>query len=83
MTPLDKIALPVSPRAEMTVSPRAHPPSFSKDSLEQIRRREVNRVLKKMNPSPEEEEAIERFSHMLVAKLLLGPISEAMACVET
>jgi hypothetical protein len=63
------------------VSPRAYPPSFSQDSLEQIRRREVNRILKKMNPSPEEE-AIERCSHLLVAKLLLGPISEAMACVE-
>ena len=36
-----------------------------------------------MNPSPEEEEAIERFSHVLVAKLLLGPISEAMTHAET
>jgi glutamyl-tRNA reductase len=64
------------------VSPRGHHPSFSQDSLEQIRRREVDRILKKMNPAPEEEEAIERFSHLLVARLLLGPISEAMACVE-
>jgi glutamyl-tRNA reductase len=74
--------LPVSPRAETTESPRAHHPSFSQDSLEQIRRREVNRILEKMNASPEEEEVIERFSHLLVAKLLLGPISEAMTCVE-
>jgi hypothetical protein len=36
-----------------------------------------------MNPSPKEEEAIERFSHVLVAKLLLGPISEAMTQAET
>jgi len=31
-----------------------------------------------MNPSPEEQEAIERLSHLLVAKLLLGPISAIM-----
>jgi glutamyl-tRNA reductase len=78
-----KIALPVSSRAETTASSREHRPSFSQASLEQIRRREVTRILKKMNPSPEEEEAIERFSHVLVAKLLLGPISEAMTQAET
>ncbi len=57
---------------------QAHRPSFSRDSAEQIRRREVARILKKMNPTPEEEEAIERLSHLLVAGLPLGPISEAM-----
>jgi hypothetical protein len=35
-----------------------------------------------MNPSPEAEEVIERMSHLLVAKLLLGPISEAMTHAE-
>ena len=75
--------MPVYSRAETTVSPRAHRPSFSQDSLEQIRRREVTRILKKMNPSPDEEETIELFSHLLVARLLLGPISEAMTRAET
>jgi glutamyl-tRNA reductase len=60
------------------VPPRTHRPSFSQDSAEQIRRREVARILKKMNPSHEEQEAIERLSHLLVAKLLLGPISAIM-----
>ena len=46
---------------------------------EQIRRREVSRILEKMDLSPEEEESVERLSHSLVAKLLLGPISEAIA----
>ena len=62
---------------------RAHRPSLNQDSLEQIRCREVTRILKKMNPPPEEAEAIERLSRLLVAKLLLGPISEAMKNAET
>lgn len=70
-----KSALLESFRAGMTVPPRAHRPSFSQDSTEQIRRRELTRTLKKMHPSPEEQEAIERLSHLLVAKLLLGSIS--------
>lgn len=52
------------------------------DSAEQIRHREVSRLLKKLNLSPDEEEAIERLSYSLVARLLLGPISEVMACAE-
>jgi hypothetical protein len=61
---------------------RAHRPSPVQDSVEQIRLREVSRVLEKMDLSPEEEEAIERLSHLLVAKLLLGPISEVMMRAE-
>jgi hypothetical protein len=53
-----------------------------RDSPEQIRRREVSRALKKINLSPEEEEAIERLSRSLVGKLLHGPISRVMACAE-
>ena len=49
------------------------------DLAEQIRHREVSRVLEKMDLSPEEEEAVERLSYSLVAKLLLDPISDAMA----
>lgn len=74
--------MPVSFLAGTTVQPRAHRPSFSEVSAEQIRRREVTRILRKMNPSPEAEEVIERLSHLLVAKLLLGPISEAMTHAE-
>lgn len=70
-------------RSGKIVPPRAHRPSFSQHSLEQIRCREVTRILKKVNPSPEEAEAIERWSRLLVAKLLLGPISEAMTHAET
>lgn len=52
------------------------------DPAEQIRYREVSRALGKMNLSPEEEESIERLSCSLVAKLLLGPISEVMVRAE-
>ena len=52
------------------------------DSAEQIRRHEVSRALKKVDLSPEEEEVIERLSHLLVARLLLDPISEAMSHAE-
>jgi glutamyl-tRNA reductase len=71
--------LPESLRTEATVLPRARRPVLDRDSAEQIRRREVSRILEKMNLSPEEEEAVERLSYSLVAKLLLGPISEIMA----
>jgi len=52
------------------------------DSAEQIRRREVSRVLRKVDLSPEEEEAVERMSRSLVGRLLHGPISRVMACAE-
>jgi hypothetical protein len=53
-----------------------------RDTAEQIRRREVSRVLRKMDLSPDEVEGVERLSCTLVRRILLGPISEAMACVE-
>ena len=52
---------------------------LGRDSAEQIRCREVSRILEKMDLSPEVEASVERLSYSLVAKLLLGPISEAMA----
>ena len=55
---------------------------LGQNSAEQIRRHEVSRALRKVDLSPEEEEAIERLSHSLVAKLLLGPISEVMMRAE-
>ena len=55
------------------------PDLLGRVSAEQLRRREVSRILEKMDLSPEEEEAVERLSYSLVAKVLLGPISEAMA----
>ena len=51
---------------------------LGRNSAEQIRHREVSRVLVKLNLSPEEEESVERLSYSLVARLLLGPISEAI-----
>ena len=51
---------------------------LGQDSAEQIRRHEVSRILERMDLSLEEEEAVEQLSYSLVAKLLLGPISEAM-----
>ena len=54
------------------------PDLLGQKSAEQIRHREVSRVLEKMDLSPEEEEAVERLSYSLVAKILLGPISEAI-----
>jgi hypothetical protein len=52
-----------------------------RDSAEQIRRREVSRVLRKVDLSPEEE-AVERMSRSLVGRLLHGPISRVMAHAE-
>jgi hypothetical protein len=55
------------------------PDPLDQDSAERIRRREVSRILKKGDLSPEVEEAIEQLSFSLVAELLRGPISEIMA----
>ena len=67
----------------MAVPPRARRLDLlGRVPAEQVRRREVSRILRKMDLSPEEEEAIERLSYALVAKLLLGPISEVMARAE-
>lgn len=52
---------------------------LGQDQVEQIRHREVARVLKKMSLSPEEEEAVKRLSHSLVTQLLTGPIAAARA----
>lgn len=52
------------------------------DSVERIRRHEVSRALKKVNPSPEDQEVIDLFSRSLVGRLLHGPISEVLARAE-
>jgi hypothetical protein len=49
---------------------------------EQIRRHEVSRIFEKMVFSPEKKQAIERLSYSLVAKLILGPISEVTVRTE-
>jgi len=54
-----------------------------RNGAEQIRRHELSRALKRMELSPEEEEAVERLSHSLVNKLLHGPISELKSLAET
>lgn len=53
-----------------------------RDSAEQIRRREVSRVLRKLDLSPEEVAGIERLGCALVDRIFVGPIAEAMARLE-
>jgi hypothetical protein len=53
-----------------------------RDSVERIRRQEVTRALKKVNLSPEDQEAIDLFTRSLVGRLLHGPISEVMERAE-
>ena len=53
------------------------------DLLEQIRRRDVARLLRKLDLSPEEEEAIERLSYSLVAKILLDLVPKVTAHAES
>ncbi len=53
------------------------------ESAERIRRQEVSRALARMALSLEEETAVEWMSLSLVHKLLRGPISEAITCVES
>lgn len=48
---------------------------------ERIRHREVLRAIGRMRLSPGKEEAIERLSRSLVARIVRGPISEAGAGV--
>ena len=64
----------------MAVLPRAGCPDLlGRVPAEQIRRHEVSRILGKMDLPPEVEASVERLSYSLVAKLLLGPLSEVMA----
>lgn len=51
-------------------------------SIEQIRRREVSCLLKKINFSPEEENTVERLSYSLVTKIFLDPVFEVMVRAE-
>jgi glutamyl-tRNAGlu reductase-like protein len=48
-------------------------------SAEQIRRREISRLLERLDLSQEEEDVLDRMSCSLVAKLFLGPIPGALA----
>ena len=50
-----------------------------RDGAERIRRHEIARTLDRIELSPEEVEAVERMSHVLVNKLLHGPIQEIKA----
>ena len=50
--------------------------------VEQILRHENASVLRKMDLSPEEEEDITRLGYSLVNRIVLGPSSEALVCVE-
>ena len=46
--------------------------------IERVRRREVSCVIKRMDPSPEEAEAIEVLSRAIVDGVLRGPIAAVM-----
>ncbi len=54
-----------------------------RDGAERIRRHELARALKGLNLSTEEAGAVERMSHVLVNKLLHGPIQELKALAES
>jgi glutamyl-tRNA reductase len=54
-----------------------------RDEAERIRRHELARALKGLDLSPDDEEAVERMSHVLVNKLLHGPIQEIKALAES
>lgn len=54
-----------------------------REPTEQIRRREVARVLNRTDLSPGEQEIVERLSCSLVRRVLVGSISEITARIET
>ena len=51
-------------------------------SAERARARETERVLRKLDLSREQAEAVERLSRSLVENLLHGPIAEVTAIIE-
>ncbi len=54
----------------------------SRDSIECIRARETERVLRKLDFSQEQAEAVERLSRSLVDQLVCGPIAGTAAIIE-
>jgi glutamyl-tRNA reductase len=55
---------------------------MSRASVESIRARETERVLRKFDLAPEQAEAVERVSRSLVDNLLHGPIAKVTANIE-
>jgi glutamyl-tRNA reductase len=51
-------------------------------STERVRARETERVLRKLDLSREQAEAVERVSRSLVEKLVHGPIAKVTAIIE-
>jgi glutamyl-tRNA reductase len=51
-------------------------------SAERVRARETERVLRKLDLSPEQAEAVERLSLTLVENLVIGPIANVTAITE-
>ncbi len=51
-------------------------------SVESVRARETERVLRKLDLSREQAEAVERVSRSLVDNLLHGPIAKVTAIIE-
>ena len=61
--------------------PQTHHRAAALAASEQIRRREVSRLLRRTDLSPNEEEIVDSLSRSLVDGLFFGPISEATAHV--
>ena len=51
-------------------------------SAERVRARETERLLRKLDLSREQSEAVERVSRSLVEELVHGPIAEVTAIIE-
>jgi glutamyl-tRNA reductase len=54
----------------------------SRASIESVRARETERVLRKLDLTPEQAEAIERVSRSLVDELVHGPIANVATVIE-
>jgi glutamyl-tRNA reductase len=55
----------------------------SRASVESVRARETERVLRKLDLAPEQAEAIERVSRSLVDELVHGPIAKVTAIINS
>lgn len=53
--------------------------TLTEGSAEHLRRREISRLFRRLNFSPDEAEVIEYFSRSLVAELLDGPVRETLS----
>ncbi len=55
----------------------------SRASVESVRARETERTLRRLDLTPEQAEAVERVSRLLVDELIHGPIAKVATIIET